>query len=266
MVGRRVHEGPGTRGGYAGHLGRGSHCGLTAAIAALGANLGVPASFVDAFVFGAIAAGIAFMSRTAAVLGLALYAAESLYKFSTIGFKGVPLTIVLMIGFLNSVRGAFAFHAFDGTAPAAPTRAPARVQPASRSLMATVAIAIAIVVVGIDGYFAMQLELEREAKGTRATRQAAAAESPRRTAGRAGDRDAATQTGAAHRDRAARSGDRSEEERGRASPLRRRTADLSRAGVEDVPRRRLQSAHSVDAPRRHREAPDRLPAAHVRAG
>src|SRR5690348_619341 len=76
---------------------------VTAAIAALGANLGVPASFIDAIVFGAIAAGIAFMSRTAAVLGLALYAAESLYKFSTIGFKGVPLTIVLMIGFLNSV-------------------------------------------------------------------------------------------------------------------------------------------------------------------
>lgn len=141
---------------------------ITAIFAAVGPKLGVPASFVDAVIFAAIAGGIAIMSRIAAVAGLALYVVESLYKFSTIGFKGVPLTIVLTIAFLNSVRGTFAFHSFDDMATPAPgqLRAARVQQPASPSLVMTVAVAIGLLVAGIGAFFGLQWKFQRDAKGT----------------------------------------------------------------------------------------------------
>ncbi|HEY6843774.1 MAG TPA: hypothetical protein VI391_06365 [Thermoanaerobaculia bacterium] len=141
---------------------------VTAIVALAADKLGVQASFVDAAIFAVLAGGIAMNSRIAAVATLLLYIAETVYRFTVMGPKGLPLTVVLMLAFINSVRGTFAYHSSGTIAPSKtpPMRAPVRVQPASRSAMATIAIAIAIVVAGIGGWFALQLKFQREAKGT----------------------------------------------------------------------------------------------------
>ena len=89
-------------------------------------------SFVLAF---AISAGISLgiylpigwglheISRTAAVIGLVLYLGDlafSIYYFGPSLFEG--LRIVLLIGFINGVRGTFAYHSLRAAGMAEPAR------------------------------------------------------------------------------------------------------------------------------------------------
>ena len=68
------------------------------------------AALVDALIFVGIGIGIALFSRIAAVAGLVIYLAERLYMMSVNGPKGIFLSIVLTIVFINAVRGTFAWH------------------------------------------------------------------------------------------------------------------------------------------------------------
>lgn len=85
------------------------------ALIALSGNViaGVGASaFVDAALFAAIAFGLSRRSRFAAVSGFLLFLLERIYMIVQTGSvlgAGV-LGIVFLIGFLNGVRGAFAYH------------------------------------------------------------------------------------------------------------------------------------------------------------
>ncbi len=94
--------------------------GLTAlvAVAALSGILppGFPISgwaLVDAALFGVIAWGIYRMSRVAAVAGLVVYILERIYMQSALGAKagaGIVVTILIILAFINAVRGTFAYH------------------------------------------------------------------------------------------------------------------------------------------------------------
>jgi hypothetical protein len=70
-------------------------------------------ALLDAALFAIIAWGISRMSRFAAVAGLALYAIESLAMLATSGPTGVPMRIILLVMFVNAVRGTFAFHKYS---------------------------------------------------------------------------------------------------------------------------------------------------------
>jgi hypothetical protein len=75
----------------------------------MGASL---ASFVDAALFGAIAFGLSKYSRFAAVAGFTLFLIEKIYTFMMTGSilsVGV-LGVVMLFGFLNGMRGAFAYQ------------------------------------------------------------------------------------------------------------------------------------------------------------
>jgi hypothetical protein len=67
-------------------------------------------AYIDAVIFAAIAFGIYKMSRTAAVLGLLLYLLEKLMMLSSIRPASIFLIGILIIAFVNSVRGTFAYH------------------------------------------------------------------------------------------------------------------------------------------------------------
>jgi hypothetical protein len=69
------------------------------------------AALVDAILFGAIAFGIFKHSRFAAVAGFALYLLEKLYAISQQGVLAAGvLGVIFLIGFLNAIRGTFAYH------------------------------------------------------------------------------------------------------------------------------------------------------------
>jgi hypothetical protein len=69
-------------------------------------------SLIDAALFAAIAFGLRRKSRFAAVAGLVLYLAERAYSWTETGSIGgnPALAIVLILGFVAGVRGAFAYQ------------------------------------------------------------------------------------------------------------------------------------------------------------
>jgi hypothetical protein len=67
-------------------------------------------SYVDAIFFAAIAFGIYKMSRIASILGLLLYLLERIDMWLTFGPKNIVIAAIFIIAFINSVRGAFAYH------------------------------------------------------------------------------------------------------------------------------------------------------------
>jgi hypothetical protein len=83
-----------------------------------------PVSLIDAAIFAAIAFGLSRYSRFAAVAGFTLYLIEKIYAFVVTGsVLGVGvLGIVILFGFLNGMRGAFAYQKLSAAAsqPAPP--------------------------------------------------------------------------------------------------------------------------------------------------
>lgn len=93
--------------------------GVTAAVAILamtGAkmnNLPVDGSaLIDAALFGGIAFGLYRCSRFAGVAGFVLFLIERIYMISKTGPTGggLFLGVFLLLGFLNGLRGALAYH------------------------------------------------------------------------------------------------------------------------------------------------------------
>lgn len=88
---------------------------ITAAVAVLAyagfpiLNVNLEALF-DALLFAVVAWGIHAMSRTAAVGGLGLYLAERIHMWSNYGPKGLVLTIIFTLMFVNAIRGTFHYH------------------------------------------------------------------------------------------------------------------------------------------------------------
>jgi hypothetical protein len=79
-------------------------------------------TLVDALVFVGIAYGLSRYSRFAAVAGFVLYLAEKIYTYVVTGsILGVGvLAIVVLFGFLNGMRGAFAYQKLLASAPPQP--------------------------------------------------------------------------------------------------------------------------------------------------
>jgi hypothetical protein len=96
--------------------------GGTAIIAGVSVWLGKPVlgmdawAFVDAGIFGIAGWRIWRLSRTWAVLALALFIFESLYAFTVHPLPAVFLIrVTFTLVLLSSVRGTFAYHRFRGT-------------------------------------------------------------------------------------------------------------------------------------------------------
>jgi hypothetical protein len=66
-------------------------------------------ALVDAALFALIAWRIWKMSRTWAVIGLVLFAAEKAYWIYARGPKGLMMSVIILLGFVTSVRGTFAY-------------------------------------------------------------------------------------------------------------------------------------------------------------
>jgi len=88
---------------------------------AMGGNLGegMPQidawAFWDAGIFVAIAIGIHKLSRVAAVAGLLLYIVEQIImrvSNPNLSMSGFFIVIVIILAFVNAVRGTFAYHRF----------------------------------------------------------------------------------------------------------------------------------------------------------
>lgn len=96
----------------------------------MGASL---AALFDAALFAAIAYGLSKHSRFAATVGFLLYLIEKLYQLKTTGnFLGVgALSIVFLIGFLNGMRGAFAYHKLSAINAQNATAAPVPSDPSA---------------------------------------------------------------------------------------------------------------------------------------
>jgi hypothetical protein len=72
-----------------------------------------PLSLVDASIFAIVAWRIFKMSMVWAVVGLLLFAGERAYAFYYRGaaaMAGIIVGIILLLGFVNGVRGTFAHH------------------------------------------------------------------------------------------------------------------------------------------------------------
>ncbi|MEO1211145.1 MAG: hypothetical protein AAFX78_16595 [Cyanobacteria bacterium J06638_20] len=68
-------------------------------------------AFIDVGLFVAIAIGINKMSRFAAISGLSLYLLGRIQVWSEFGIgRGLVLSILLSLAFLNAVRATFAYH------------------------------------------------------------------------------------------------------------------------------------------------------------
>ena len=81
-------------------------------------------AFWDAGFFAAIAWGIYKMSRVAAVAGLVLYVAEQILMRMDnpkASGSGIFLAVVIVLAFINGVRGTFAYHRFHRTSTGADT-------------------------------------------------------------------------------------------------------------------------------------------------
>jgi hypothetical protein len=85
--------------------------GLAAAGVGPVAGLGIDAwALVGAAILFAIAWGIHEMSRAAAILGLVLYLGDRVIMWSQVGPRGVPVAMMLILAFVNAVRGTFAYR------------------------------------------------------------------------------------------------------------------------------------------------------------
>lgn len=72
-----------------------------------------PLSLVDAGLFGFIAWRIYRMSRAWALVGLLGYVAEraySIYLHGSTAGAGLIVGVIILLGFVNGVRGTFAYH------------------------------------------------------------------------------------------------------------------------------------------------------------
>lgn len=69
-------------------------------------------ALIDAALFGGIAFGLSRYSRFAGVAGFALFLLERIYMISKAGVAGGGLFfgVFLLLGFLNGMRGALAYH------------------------------------------------------------------------------------------------------------------------------------------------------------
>jgi hypothetical protein len=74
-------------------------------------------ALLDAAVFAALGILILRMSRVAAVAALVLYIVERIalwVKLSSIGAASIPMMIVIMLCFVSSIRGTFAYQRYKG--------------------------------------------------------------------------------------------------------------------------------------------------------
>jgi len=71
----------------------------------------------DAFIFLAIAIGLYFNSRVAAVAGLAFYLFERAMALPSTPPSAWIVIAILIMGFIGGVRGTFAHHRFAREAP-----------------------------------------------------------------------------------------------------------------------------------------------------
>lgn len=79
-------------------------------------------SLLDAAIFAFVGWRIHAMSRTWAVLGLLLYLADKGYGlYLRPSASGVVMIVILVIAFINGVRGTFAFHKYSSAAQPAGT-------------------------------------------------------------------------------------------------------------------------------------------------
>jgi hypothetical protein len=67
---------------------------------------------VDAAIMAAVAVGIAKMSRSAAVLGWLIYLIGKLITWSHGSLAGSPISILMLLMFINGVRGTMAYRNF----------------------------------------------------------------------------------------------------------------------------------------------------------
>jgi hypothetical protein len=72
-------------------------------------------TLIDVVLFLLIAWGIYKMSRVAAISGLALYIIERIGMFINYDVSGVVITTILIIMYVNAIRGTFAFHKFKAS-------------------------------------------------------------------------------------------------------------------------------------------------------
>jgi hypothetical protein len=75
-------------------------------------------ALVDAAVFAALGILILRMSRVAAVAALALYIVERIVmwiKISSVGVASIPMMIVIVLCFVSSIRGTFAYQRYKGS-------------------------------------------------------------------------------------------------------------------------------------------------------
>lgn len=78
-----------------------------------------PAALLDVALFAAIAYGLSKYSRFAAVAGFVLFLIEKIYAFVVTGsILGVGvLGVIILFGFLNGIRGAFAYQKLLAAVP-----------------------------------------------------------------------------------------------------------------------------------------------------
>jgi hypothetical protein len=75
-------------------------------------------SFLDVGIFVAIAWGIYKMSRIAAVVGLVAYIAEQIFMRMSnpkMASSGIFVTVLIVMAFINAIRGTFAYHSLPPT-------------------------------------------------------------------------------------------------------------------------------------------------------
>lgn len=79
-------------------------------------------AYVDAVLFGVTAWRIKRRSKFFAVFGLCLFIIEKAYQFSQpqAAASGAIMAVVLLILFINGVRGTFAYHRFSRPGESAP--------------------------------------------------------------------------------------------------------------------------------------------------
>lgn len=75
-------------------------------------------ALVDAAVFAALGIGILRMSRVAAVAALALYIVERIVMWTRVSSAGglsIPMMAVIVLCFVSSIRGTFAYQRYKGS-------------------------------------------------------------------------------------------------------------------------------------------------------
>jgi hypothetical protein len=123
----------GKQGAFAAFFGAGATA-LFAAIAMANPqamqDIGIDAwAFLDAGLFLGLGIGIWRMSRVCAVLGLTFFLVEKLFMFASNpgnASKGVIMVIILVLAYINGIRGTFAYHRLRNDASALLTADPIR--------------------------------------------------------------------------------------------------------------------------------------------